>query len=82
MTRMANDPDRYAALEEKDWNMGPFYVLVNGDTGAVLDDDLGHITLYRKVGRHFFENAKIAKQTVRLATITLYGPHATAEPKT
>jgi hypothetical protein len=71
---MANDPDRYAALEEKDWNMGPFYVLVNGDTGEVIGDPpLQSVTLYRRVGPHFFENAKAANRVVRVATITLVG---------
>ena len=76
---MTNDPNRYAALDDKDWNMGPFYVLVNENTGDVVGQPpLDSVTLYRKVGPHFFENAKINNQIVRLATITLYGPHATA----
>jgi len=71
---MVNDPDRYAALERDHWNMGPFYVLVNGDTGEVIaDKDRGIVELYRKVGPHFFANAKNANQIVRRATITLVG---------
>jgi hypothetical protein len=71
---LANDPNRYAALDEKDWNMGPFYVLVDLNTGSVIGDPpADSITLYRKVGPHFFENAKTNKQVVRHATIQLIG---------
>lgn len=68
---MANDPNRYAALD-KAWNMGPFYALVHADTGAVVGD--GDVSLYRRVGPHFFENAKANKLVVRVATIQLVGP--------
>jgi hypothetical protein len=79
---MANDPDRYAALE-KDWNMGPFYVLVNSNNGDVGDKGNSSVTLYRKVGPHFFANAKANDQIVRLVTITLTGPPVdiAGEPK-
>lgn len=70
---MANDPDRYAALH-KDWNMGPFYVLVDSNTGEVFAENSAAVSLYRRVGPHFFANAKAAQKTVRLATITLVGP--------
>lgn len=71
---MANDPDRYAALV-KDWNMGPFYVLVDGNTGDVVGtDDAGTVVLIRRPGPHFFANAKAAGRVVRVATITLRGP--------
>ncbi len=71
---MANDPDRYAVLE-KDWNMGPFYVLVDANAGYVAGDkETGTITLHRRVGPYFFENAKAAGQIVRQVTIKLVGP--------
>jgi hypothetical protein len=73
---MANDPDRYKPLCE-DWNMGPFYVLVDGNTGDVLgDNDAGavrSVILYRTVGQHFFDNAKANKHVIRRATIQLVG---------
>lgn len=53
--------------------MGPFYVLVSADTGQVVGSEGSSITLYRNVGPHFFENAKINKQIVRYATIQLVG---------
>lgn len=72
---MANDPNRYAALV-KDWNMGPFYVLVDGNTGNVQrDHELGIIDLHRanKIGSLFFEDAKKNNLIVRIATIQLIG---------
>lgn len=70
---MANDPDRYAALEG-DWNMGPFYVVVSADNGNLAGATEGGVMLYRKVGPHFFGNAKANNQIVRIATIQLVGP--------
>lgn len=70
---MTNNPDRYAGLE-KDWNMGPFYVLVNADNGDLGGVTEGGVMLYRKVGPHFFENARANNQIVRIATIQLVGP--------
>lgn len=71
---MTNDPHRYAALES-DWNMGPFYVLVDSNTGNVsLDKETGTIHLYRKVGLEFFAKARDNSQIVRTVTITLVGP--------
>lgn len=70
---MANDPNRYAALD-KSWNMGPFYVLVDANTGALVGDGTtGSVVLIRKPGPHFFANAKTSGQVVRVATITLRG---------
>lgn len=71
---MANDPDRYAALDDKDWNMGPFYVLVDGNTGDVIGSgESGTVVLFRRPGPHFFSNAKLQNRAVRVATITLRG---------
>jgi hypothetical protein len=77
---MANDPDRYAALV-KDWNMGPFYVLVDGNTGDVQHErEIGILDLHRasKVSAYFFEDAKAKNLIVRIATIQLVGPEVTA----
>ena len=69
---MANDPDRYAALS-KDWNMGPFYVLVDNNTGHVVNNEAGIIALHRRPNQTFFDNAKASGRTVRRATIQLVG---------
>lgn len=69
---MTIDADRYAALEG-DWNMGPFYVVVSADNGEIAGASEGGVMLYRKVGPHFFSNAKARNQIVRLATVTLIG---------
>ena len=76
---MANDPDRYAALDtDRDWNMGPFYVLVDANTGEVVGDGERGVSLYRRVGPHFFTNAKSANRIVRRAIIRLIGPEVTS----
>lgn len=70
---MANDPDKYGALT-KDWNLGPFFALVDSNTGALVGDGTtGSVVLIRKPGPHFFANAKTSGQVVRVATITLRG---------
>lgn len=71
--------DRYHPLVE-DFNMGPFLVLVDGNTGAVggeLHEEGTGLTLYRKVGPHFFANAKAANKVVRRVTIQLIGSEVT-----
>lgn len=73
---MADDPNRYAALDDsKDWNMGPFYVLVNGNTGQVVCEEDGAIHLYRaaRVGPVFVENHRRQGRVVRYATLQLVG---------
>ena len=37
-----NDPDRYAKLDDsKNWNMGPFYVVVSADNGNIAGESEG-----------------------------------------
>jgi len=60
--------------------MGPFLVLVDGNTGAVggeIHEEGNGVTLYRKVGPFFFENAKRDGKVVRRVTIQLVGPEVT-----
>lgn len=69
--------DRYHPLVE-DFNMGPFLVLVDGNTGDVLKDKAhGAVLLFRTVGPHFFANAKASNLVVRRVTIQLIGPEVT-----
>lgn len=61
--------------------MGPFFVLVDGSTGALVGtrESDSSLTLYRHVGPHFFDNAKNGNQIVRRVTITLVGDPVSSE---